>query len=333
MDTIARGLALRAIERVSNPLTLYRDPSVLWEDDFRSGPQGWAQLMHINKPAGMLTLDEHITYNGSPYSLRLNTGDFTDTAGNNFGSSTAIKRLGRGANVGDTGKIYAEAYFACASNWGETRPRALDFGIDQADPLGNRRYFKARWSNLDPATNARSPRLQLLTGALISTTSGSPTVTIEAAAADIPNGTLHAGQSITGTGIPNSATVLSVVGSTATLSANAAATGSAVLAIGYADIPDAAIDLGNNENKRNLHHMEIIFDIEGNCYDGLRLNGRGFGSLAEVSDGSLRAYRPAPEYLVTFASGFNVAFDLRNRVDTAQTRSWANLAYSRGIIL
>lgn len=83
---------------------------------------------------------------------------------------------------------------------------------------------------IGPAANTVLP-----TGCTASTTSGSPSLT----SVVCTTGALAVGESITGTGIPAGATVISVGSGIATLSANATATGSAValtVAIGYTTI-------------------------------------------------------------------------------------------------
>lgn len=244
-----------------------RDQRVLFEDDFRNGPSGWTQLIHGTKPNGTIGLSSEITFNNSPYSLVLQSGDQVDGAGN-FGGATAIKRMGRGATVG---KLYVEFYWGWGSKWGENAPRAYDFGCDQADLDGNRKYFKIRWFNYD-AGNGRPAKYQLLT------VNGSDELV-------------------------------------------------------FVDIPGANIDHGFNENKRNLHHLEAIFDIDAGVYDGVRVDGTGFGSLAATPNASLREYSPKDEFLAPFKGGFNVSMDIRNRNDTNGTQAFGVLAYARGVLL
>lgn len=102
---------------------------------------------------------------------------------------------------------------------------------------------------------------------------------------------------------------------------------------GFVDIPGADVDCGYNENKRNLFRLEMVFDLEAGVYDGLRVNGIGFGSLAPEPDESLRDYGPEPHMLVPFANGFNPLVDLRNRLNTTSTSAWVNLAYAKGVAL
>lgn len=92
---------------------------------------------------------------------------------------------------------------------------------------------------------------------------------------------------------------------------------------------DAKVALGVNENKRNLWTVELAVDVDAGVYDGLRVNGKGWGSLAPVPDNSLRAYGPEPHNLAQFASGFNACFEVCNRIETDASTAWANLAYFR----
>ena len=90
---------------------------------------------------------------------------------------------------------------------------------------------------------------------------------------------------------------------------------------------------GFNENKRNLIHTEAVFDIENACYDGLRVNGVGYGSLAPTPNADLRSYSPGTVDLPTFEGGFNVMFGINNKNTNAQTHSWANLCYQRTVVV
>lgn len=87
-----------------------------------------------------------------------------------------------------------------------------------------------------------------------------------------------------------------------------------------------------NENKRNLNHTEAVFDLSNARYDGLRINGVGYGSLSTTPDATLQAYAPSTESLVTFEGGFNALFGIWNSNTTTTTHSWANLAYQRTVI-
>lgn len=89
---------------------------------------------------------------------------------------------------------------------------------------------------------------------------------------------------------------------------------------------------GFNENKRNLIRTEVVFDLNSACYDGLRINGIGYGSLAPTPDSSLRAFTPGSPTLHTFEGGLNAIFGVNNSNLTATTHSWANLAYQRTVV-
>lgn len=99
----------------------------------------------------------------------------------------------------------------------------------------------------------------------------------------------------------------------------------------WVDVPSGAVNLGYNENKRNLWHVEAVVDIDDGVYDGLRVNGTGFGSLASTPSSALRSYGPSSSTLAQFASGFNATIDVVNRLNTNSTKAWANLAYFRAV--
>lgn len=101
----------------------------------------------------------------------------------------------------------------------------------------------------------------------------------------------------------------------------------------WTDVPGGVYPHGINENKRNLIHTEAVFDLENHCYDGLRVNGLGFGSLAATPNTSLTAYGPAVESLPTFEGGFNPMFAVNNRNDSSTTHAWANLSYQRSVVV
>lgn len=248
-----------------------RKPGLLFDDNFNNGTCGWTQLLEVTLPTGMVLLDTEITYAESRYSLLLSTENQANTAARPWGSATAIKRLGRGPTVG---KVCYEFWFAWGSLAGQNAPRSIDFGLDQCDPSGNRKFFKFKWMNYDDLTGTPSRVTQWCVS--------------------------HEGGQYSFT---NS---------------------------GVAAIPGAVIDLGYNENKRNINHVECVFDVGAGCYDGLRVNGRGFGSLADTPDNSLRAFSPPAETLTNFKSGFNATFEIRNRVNTNVTKAWANLCRARG---
>lgn len=240
-----------------------RDPSVLCEDDFRNGAQGWVQLLDIATPRGVLTLDSEIAYGGSQYSLLLSSEDYPDGANCNWGSAVAIKRMSR--PVGAT-RAYADIQWAWGARWGRNTPRFIEFGFDQADQNGQRRYFLFRWVNFDEGTQTRVTKWQVNNGGV------------------------------------------------------------------YTDIPGAVMDHGYNENKRNLQHVEFDVNLATGKYAGLRVNGKGFGSLAPNPDNTLAAFGPPTGTLPDFANGFNLAVNLRNCINTANTKSWLNLAYAKVVV-
>lgn len=135
-----------------------RTPGVLCEDNFNNGPSGWTQLLNGTNPTGPLILDSEIAYAESRYSLLLSTEDYSD-ASKPWGFAMAIKRLARPAGVT---KIYVDMQWAWGSVAGQNVPRAYEFGIDQADVSGNRRFFIWRWLNYDEAGSARVTKWQLL---------------------------------------------------------------------------------------------------------------------------------------------------------------------------
>lgn len=243
-----------------------RKPGLLLDDTFDRGTCGWTQLVDVSLGQGVLLLDTEITWGESGYSLLLSTEDYSNVAGKPWGSASAIKRLGRGPTVG---KVCLEFWWAWGSLAGQDTPRSIDFGLDQCDPTGARKYFKFKWMNYDDlaATPGRITQWGM----------------------SDPSGTN-----------------------------------------GFVPIPGAVIDHGYNENKRNINHIECVFDVGAGVYDGLRVNGQGFGSLAATPDSSLRSYAPTAETLTNFKSGFNATMDIRNRVSTNVTKTWANLCRVRG---
>ena len=266
------------LTRLGQRLPIFPDGSVpktiLFEDNFDNGACNWTQLIHAPagggpiRPIGVLTMDTEISHGGSSSSLMLSTGDQPNTGGN-YGSCMAIKRLSRGP---DTGRVFYEFFWSWGSLAGQNTPRAIQFGLDEADENGVRRYYKVRWENWRHVSggsgSGRTMQYQLLLG---------------------------------------DNTML--------------------------DIPGAVFEHGYNENKRNLNHLEMIVDLNANVYDGLRINGVGFGSLADVPNDSLRAYGTHTSTLVPFSLGMNATFEVLNRTDTVNTAAWANLAYARGLLL
>jgi hypothetical protein len=101
----------------------------------------------------------------------------------------------------------------------------------------------------------------------------------------------------------------------------------------WTDLPGVTYPHAFNENKRNLNHTEVVFDLENNRYDGLRVNGIGYGSLAPTPDGSLNAYGPLVENLPTFEGGFNPVIGFYNSNTDTTTHGWMNLAHQRTVIV
>lgn len=99
---------------------------------------------------------------------------------------------------------------------------------------------------------------------------------------------------------------------------------------------DGVRPLAVNENKRNLFRVELEIDLENGVYNGVSINGDGFGSLAANSDTSISSI-PGPqlETLDSFRGCLNPTFTIENRIygpvaDGNATACWANLVYSRG---
>lgn len=101
----------------------------------------------------------------------------------------------------------------------------------------------------------------------------------------------------------------------------------------WTTLPGVTYPHAFNENKRNLNHTEAVFDLENNRYDGLRINGIGYGSLAATPNSSLQPFFPKVEQLVTFEGGFNPIFGFYNSNINSQTHGWANLAHQRTVIV
>lgn len=131
---------------------LRRDPSVVMEDNFNNGPNGWTQLLDVTTPRGVLTLDSEIAYGGSSYSLMLSTEDYIDGAQFPWGSCTAIKRMQR-PTYGST--VYGDFQWAWGALHGQNTPRFIEFGIDTADASGVRHYYVFRWHNYDETAGQR----------------------------------------------------------------------------------------------------------------------------------------------------------------------------------
>lgn len=136
-----------------------REPGLIFEDDFNRGTAGWTQLMDVTAPTGPVLLDSEITYNNSRYSLLLSTEDQANSAGRTWGMGMALKRLGRPKGAQ---KVYLDYQWAWGSTWGENTPRAIEFGLDQADENGVRRFFMFRWKNYDETTSTRTHQWQVL---------------------------------------------------------------------------------------------------------------------------------------------------------------------------
>lgn len=99
----------------------------------------------------------------------------------------------------------------------------------------------------------------------------------------------------------------------------------------FQDIPGATVDCGYNENKRNLYRLECVFDLKNHHHSGVRINGIGFGSLAETPDNSLNSVAPAVETLQPFANGFNPIVQIRNNLQTNNCKCWVNLGRVRAL--
>ncbi|NDK91022.1 hypothetical protein GYA93_15730 [Gordonia desulfuricans] len=249
-----------------------REPGLIAEDNFATGHCNWVQLLNGNVGAGVVYLDSRIVHE-SPYSLCVGTGYQSSIGEGTQGYGAAFKRLSRGPVLG---KVYAHWKFAYGSEGGENYPRNVDFGLDQCDPDGERRFFKIRWLNYDEATSTRVSKFQV---------NGDPAST-------------------------------------------------------WIDVPGAAIDLGFNEAKRNLFDVEAVFDATTGKYDGLRVNGLGFGTLATDSEGApqpdatMQALSgPHPHTLNQFKGGMNVGIEVYNRLQVAGSPAWVNLAYFKAVAL
>lgn len=261
------------------------DPQVLFDNTFDKGLGGFVQLMHDTRPIGVLGLDTDYTYDDSRHSMLLSTEDYawggTEANWKNWGQCTAIKRMSRGATLG---RVKFDVWWAWGSLYGQNSPRCFNFGIDQADPDGNRKYFNYRWVNWldDSGAGSRVTKWQVMTY------SGGTTV--------------------------------------------------------WQDLTNGVQDYGYNENKRNLIHTEMVFDIDAGVYDGLRVNGMGIGG-GSLSDGTgdpdpvnpsnpMRALgSPMPETLAIFKNGFNCVIDLINRQNITSTKSWMHVARAKAVKL
>lgn len=333
-------------------------PTLVFEDDFRNGTQGWTQLMG-DFPSGILTLDSDITANGSGYSLGLATGDYANTS-NPFGSCMAIKRMGRSSKFK---YVYLKMLFAYGSSQNppstaERSPRCIEFGVDQCDDAGARNYFKIRWHNWQYIPT-------LVTGTC---QSGSTSTTIKLATGASTTNDLYKGQwaIITGgAGVLNEKRqITGYVGSTrvATVSSAWTTTPDATTTYTITEGTDGEIvasrvtrfemydsqlgvyipvrglsnalathNLGWNENKRNLHAFEMLVDLENIRYLGMRIDGVGYGRMAATPNDLMTSYKPAPSTLVPFGNGLNGTMELRNRTETNTAAAHGNLAYAKMI--
>lgn len=244
-------------------LKTYRDrnPRVLCDDTFDSGPQGWVQLMGSQYPEGVISLDSEITFDSSRHSLLLECADGAqDGVSNNWGSCTALKRVWRG---NDAGIIECEWVWAYGSQYDTNSPRHVIFGLDTCHPSSSPRYFfQIRWLNYDSPTTTRVTKYQMLTPSNV-----------------------------------------------------------------WVDIPGAVIDHPWNENKRDLHRTQAQFNLSTGKYEGLRVDGIGFGSFADTPDTTMSAYGPSSQTLGSFKHGNNPFFSIANKSNTASNNhGWANLA-------
>lgn len=332
---------------------------VIADDDFRNGAQGWVQLMDAY-PVGIVTLDHRITCNGSGWSLKASTGDFSNTS-KPFGSAMLIKRMGRS-------RAFKKAYLGMMFSYGslqqppstaERSPRAIEFGVDQCAPDGDRRYFKLRWHNWQYISSAAD-------SGTMQAGSTSTTAVLRSAASSTDNQYRGLWVVITGgTGTLNEARQISAYDGTTkvcTLTApwtvtpdatttytltngtNGETTSSRVQRLevyddtlkAYVPVRAANGDLavhsfGWNENKRNLHWIEMLVDLENKVYEAVRIDGVGYGTWDETPNDSLKAFKPDPSTLIPFSNGFNATFEVRNRTETNTAACWGNLA--RGILV
>lgn len=91
-----------------------------------------------------------------------------------------------------------------------------------------------------------------------------------------------------------------------------------------------------NENKRNLNYCrgDFIFNADKTVrYKGLKVNHRGFGSLAATPDSTFEALGPTSSALADFSQGFNVSFSVRNRTNATKTAARVYIARVRVTVL
>lgn len=328
--------------------------TVVCDDDFRHGAQGWVQLM-ADYPSGILTLDSKIAANGSGYSLKCSTGDYSNT-GKPFGSCMAIKRMGRsdGFKKAYLGMLFSYGSLQSPPSTAERSPRCLEFGIDQADNAGDRAYFKVRWHNWQYISSAAdagtmqagstSTTAKLRSAAssvndaykgLFIVITGGTGVVGEARQIAAYNGTTKvATLTAPWTTIPDATTTYTLTNGT-----NGETVASRVqrlevydsnlktyVPVRKADGSLATRNLGWNENKRNLHFIEVLVDLDAKAYDAVRLDGIGYGRWDATTNDSLRSFSPDPSTLLPFGNGFNATFEVRNRTETNSASAWGNLA-------
>lgn len=138
------------------------DFSVLNDDNFNEGPQGWAQLIGgADNTHGPIMLDGEITADGSKHSLFLQTGETKATAANRFGSCMALKRLHYpdGAEM-----IYMRYEWAMGTEFSYKSPRTITFSLDACDKNASRHFWQVRWFNYDSSTDTYPKGYQVNAG-------------------------------------------------------------------------------------------------------------------------------------------------------------------------
>lgn len=100
------------------------------------------------------------------------------------------------------------------------------------------------------------------------------------------------------------------------------------------DIPGTdGLTVGLNENKVGWNHLQFWYDLSNHTYAGLVINGHPFGT--EVGGDALPSAAGVNQFidegtLSTFSNGMNFCSQIRNRTDTANTKTWAYLARAKG---
>lgn len=145
---------------------LYPRGNVIFDDpNFNDGVRGWHQLWNANEPSGPIHLASHSATTGArSLYLCIEDGVGSTAVQNNWVDASAIKRM---TMVGGT-KIAWECVAGWRSFYAQNGLRAIEFGLDYADLVGNRHFSKFRWGHYTAANRdgtggyTRTNKLQII---------------------------------------------------------------------------------------------------------------------------------------------------------------------------